>query len=151
MEWEFTLDLNTIGGQELSNRLNEKKKIELTFNMGAKITKEFDADFPSFYENGPTQPYGAFNGDIVAFLNKFSIYLGNTSGENGEVIGHANDFYYSDLSALIGNSETVNLALVLKTEKPDTSKIPEINKKIIIIIIIGLSLLIILFIIKFIG
>jgi len=132
LEWELTLDLNTIGGQVLSNRLNEKKKIELAFTdfEGEELTKDFDENFSTFYENELSEGYVASNGDIVAFRNHFSIYLENAQGVSAERIGHVNDFSYSDLKALIGNSETVNLEFVLKTEKPDTSKkVTEINKK----------------------
>jgi len=113
----------------------------------------FNNVFPSFYQdNDNLGSYNAYYGDILAFKDRFYIMLLDSSANGGEVIGNVNEFpSYEDLMDLIGNLETINLEFVLKTEKPDTNKIAEINLKIIIIIIIGLSLLIILFIIKFIG
>jgi len=114
----------------------KKKKIELNFYINyndeiKEIAYTFNNDFPSsFFEDSPSGSYNAYFGDIVAFMNCFVIFLDNASGGAGEIIGHVNDLSINDLMALIGNSETVNLELVLKTEKPDTSKIAEINKKI---------------------
>ena len=138
----------------LSNRLNEKKKIELTFKVNdEELTYYFNDVFPPFYQDDDNLgSYDASYGDILAFNDRFYIMLVDSSASGAEVIGNVNEFSsYDDLMALIGNSGTINLEFVLKTEKPDTNKIAEINIKIIIIIIIGLSLLIILFIIKFIG
>ena len=62
-------------------------------------------------------------------------------------------FSGKELEPLVNSDSEIKLELVLKTdeiEKIDTTKIAEINKKIKIIFIIGLSILIILFIIKFI-
>jgi len=175
LEWEFTLDIGTKGGQELYNRLNEKK-IEITFEIyNLFLLSYFNENFPSFYKTDLPRGCRFTNGDMLGFKSVISIETDSGSANNAEIIGHVNNFSNNELKSLVGNSQFVNLELVLESdeikkpdttkeeqsekpdttkeeeiEKPDKSKIAEINKKIIKITIIGLSILIILIIIKFI-
>jgi len=164
-EWEFKLELETEGGQELYNRLQKNKKIELKLELTEFIliwSKECDENFISLLKNRP--PIAKFygTGDLVASLDALYIVVSSHSYGYEEKIGkliQTEGFdYEQDLLPLAkreNNQNYIKLELVYESdeiEKSDTTNIPEINKKIIIIAIIGLSLsiLIILFIIKFI-
>jgi len=163
-EWEFKLDLETEGGQELYNRLQNDKKIELKMAVVVNVLlwrAEIDNNFFSFLKTSPTGGSKYVTGDMVAGIDDFVFVITTYSyGDNKQKIGYlieTENFSYNNLKNLAKydneNSEypIINLELVLdEIEKPDTIKIAEINKKIIIIFIIGLSILIILFIIKFI-
>jgi len=161
-EWEFKLDLETEGGQTFYNRLQDNKKIELIIELYSNCLRwaaDSDNNFFSFLKTSPTEVPSFGVGDMVAGINEFIIVITNFQFGKKQKIGCLiEDLSYDSLLNLAKyNNETnkklINLELVLKEDeikKPDTTKIAEINKKIIIIFIIGLSILIIIFIIKFI-
>jgi len=159
-EYEFTLDLNTEGGLELYKRLKEKKRIELTFKaIPLAIACVEDDNFPSLIKNNPTEKIDTEIGDISASNITFYISVINAKKfANIQKIGHLIQKEGSSIEELKSlvvrfSSSGINLELILETDeidKPDITKIAEINKKIIIIAIIGLSILIIFIIIKFI-
>jgi len=157
-EWAFTLDLNIEGGLELYNRLKENKKIELTFEYNPFVLiLQYNDTFPPLIKTSSIRTEAFEIGDIMTSLDYFAILVIKIGNPYYQKIGHLIQTERSsidELNTLSKNSKSgLNLEFVFEAdevEKPDTTKIAEINKKIIIIVIIGLSILIILFIIKFI-
>jgi len=154
MKWEFELDLNTDGGLELSNRL---KKGEITLTFGIDLTKLYCNNYPLINGQSSFGKVPEVSGYIIAnILQSFLIIYTTKSGSNygsAQKIGQLISLEGMSESNLkkIAKGDSINLVLAYESiEEPDTTKIAEINKKIIIIMIIGLSILIILLIIKFI-
>jgi len=158
-EWEFELDLNTEGGKELYERLKKETKIELTFKYDSvSLYYEFNDAFSCLLKNYYSGPrfIQLYKGAIAFNSQKLFIFHFSHSDIIKHKIGYlieTEGFSSEELEPLANSDSEIKIELVLKTdeiEKFDNTKIAELNKKIIIIIIIGLSILIILFIIKFI-
>jgi len=153
-EWEFSLNLDDEGGRELYNRLQKKKKIEVAFKVDYfDVIFQYNNDtFPSLVKTGPTETLTIKAGDILANMEYFFIvtlvpYSNNATYSIYHKIGHVDEFSRPGLNPILNIGKYLNLEFVLEEiEKPDATKIAEINKKIIIIMFIGLSILIILFI-----
>ena len=148
MKWEFTLDLNTEGGLELSNRLKQK---ELVLNFG--IDNDYiyglynDLNFPSLLKTYPSGEIPLAPGDIEAHPEGIVFALIGQTFEDVQKIGKVINMDGFSYENLLSFAQGYSIDLVLSYEKIEL-KIAEINKKIINIIFIGLILLIILLIIK---
>jgi len=159
-KWEFKLDLNTEGGLNLSNQLKNKKEVEKEFDI---YQNEFCIDYSLLYKQSSlgfvetaALNIVACNPPEVCFVYKNND-APNAPFDNCQKIGQVIDkeeFTEEKLGTLpfnAGEEEgvyTINLVLAYENiGKPDTA---EINKKIILIKIFGLSILIILLITKFI-
>ena len=151
-EWEFTLLLETEGGKEFYNRLKTSTyELNLVFCSEENVDylyMDYSESFPSLIQYTPTEKINYSSGDITSTANYFYIYL-STFSDQEEKIGYIKtEGFAENIKTLIGENSNINLEFAL--EKHDTTKIAEINKKIIIAIIIGLSILIIFIILKFI-
>ena len=110
----------------------------------------FDS-FPPLIQDNPTEEINYSSGDITSNANSFyiNLFTKSTFSDQEEKIGYIKtEGFAENIKTLIGENSNINLEFAL--EKHDTTKIAEINKKIIIAIIIGLSILIIFIIVKFI-
>jgi len=152
-EWGFSLNLDDEGGREFYNRLQKNKKIEVNFKVDYMFVNfQYNNDtFPSLVKTEPTESINIKPGDILANMKHFFIVTyvpnNNTAYSIYYKIGHVDEFSRPGLNPILNISKYLNLEFVLEEiEKPDATKIAEINKKIIIIMFIGLSILIILFI-----
>jgi len=153
MKWEFELDLNTDGGLELSNQLKEKEIIKEFYitSMGVALCCNYPLlNKQSSKGNVKTAPgYIIADGDSFLYI-MFKEY--DTDFLNCQKIGqviNVEGFSGENIKDL-DNDGQISLVLAYeRIEQPET-KIAEINKKIITIIIGGLIILIILLIIKFI-
>ena len=152
-EWGFSLNLDDEGGLEFYNRLQKNKKIEVNFTVDYfAVNFQYNNDtFPSLVKTESLELIDIKAGDILANKKHFLIYTqvsyGNVIYSNNHKIGHIDEFSRPGLNPILNFGEYLNLEFVLEEiEKPDATKIAEINKKIIIIMFIGLSILIILFI-----
>ena len=155
MKWEFKLDTNTEGGLKLSNQLKNQKELENVFSMNDYSIYFI---FPLLNEQSSTEAVETKSGYIIACKQNILFFVykdGNSPYWDCQKIGHLiNKEDFSEEKLPFDYNEEngdmkINLVLAYErtTEEP---KIAEINKKIILIIIIGLSLLIILLITKFI-
>jgi len=145
MKWEFELDLNTEGGLELSNRLKQKE-YELSFIIEKNHICYYYDDlnyFTSLLKTSPSVDIPLVPGDIDANSDKIAFVI---VGENakyqkiGKLI-NMKGFSFDNLIPFSQYNVIINLVLSYeKIEEPDnTTQIAEMNKKIIIITIIGLS------------
>jgi len=153
-EFEFELYLNCDGGQGLSKQIKNQKNLELDFN---ELEFEYGCQFPLLNEQSSIQEqYQDVAGQIVACQdsNLYFVYKDSYTHilSKCQIIGKViNKEEFSERIVTLPHYYNEPLSLVLayeKIEKPDETKISEINKKIISIIIIGLIILIILLIIK---
>jgi len=153
MKWEFELDLNTDGGLELSNQLKEKE-IEIEFSTDDDAYLE--CEYPLLNKQSSKGNVNAAPGYIIADDDSF-LYIMLKECDTGffvdcQKIGqviNVEGFSEENIKGL-DNDGQISLVLAYeRIEQPET-KIAEINKKIITIIIGGLIILIILLIIKFI-
>ena len=154
MKWEFTLDLNTNGGLELSNQLKEKEII-ISFYTSTKPISIFGT-YSLLNDQSPKGDVEAVPGYIIAADTFLYIVLNsnNEPFEESQKIGQLINagVFYNDVDP-IPNDGFINLVLEYeRIEEPEPEpKIAEINIKIISIIIGGLIILIILLIIKLIA
>ena len=159
-EWEFTLLLETEGGKEFYNRLKTSTyELNLSFFSGetdSYLYMDYFESFPPLIQDNPTESIFPSNGDITSIKDDIIIYLvfESNKGYEEEKIGYIKtEGFAENILTLIGGNSNINLEFALERdeiENPDTTKIAEINKKIINVFIIGLFILIILIIIKFI-
>ena len=158
MKWEFKLDLNTEGGLNLSNQLKNQKELENVFSVNGDLIY---CIFPLLNEQSSTEAVETKSGYIIVCEHDTLnfVYKDDSTPYNGcQKIGHLinkEDFSEEKLNGLPfdfnDENQDLEINLVLAYERTtEEPKIAEINKKIILIIIIGLSLLIILLITKFI-
>jgi len=155
VKWEFKLDLGTEGGKTLYNRLTKNKTIKSTmvWNMNQLTwSPENDSNFLSFLETDPSKKITFDAGDMLASLYNFIISSYHSESNYQQIIGNLiepnNLFDMLKELKIEGKALFINLEFVY--EPDNAPKIAELNKKIIIIFIIGLSILIVIFIIKFI-
>ena len=123
-EWEFTLDLDTEGGQVLYNRLKEKNII-LSFIVSFKrIWFPFNDTFTSFYKNLTKRGYPNKIGDILATLDKIEIKesLSDNDYTGVEIIGNVKNFSWSKFDSLVGDEDYYLYLELVLVEKPDASK-----------------------------
>ena len=153
VKFEFELDLNCDGGQELSKQIKNQKNIALEFDDG---NLELSCEFPLLNEQSSTQEkYRDAAGEIVACKDNYLYFVHKDYSEytyyDCQIIGKVinKEQFDQNISTLPKNNNQ-KISLVLAYEEIEI-KIPEINKKIISIIIIGLIILIILLIIKLIA
>ena len=147
MKWEFTLDLNTEGGLELSNRL-KKKELALYFGITNEgIYTVYDKNFPLLLKTSPSADIPFERGDIIVDSESFYFVLVEETSEYQKIGKLINKEGFS-VENFRPFAQDGFINLVLSYEKIEEPKIAEINKKIINIIFIGFILLIILLIIK---
>jgi len=148
-EREFKLDLETEGGKTLYDRLKKDKKIELkmAYVIPSLLWNEgIDTNFISFLETPPSGRLSFGLGDMVASKDDFFIALDSIDYDNAQKIGNlieTENFSYQNLLKFEINENNDFFIKVKMIYESD-----EIIKKIIRIFIFGLSILIILFIIK---
>ena len=153
-EFEFELYLNCDGGEGLSKQIKNQKNLVLEFDIRGM---ELGCNFPLLNDQSSVQYYYQDKvGEIVACKdsNLYFVFEDDITitFNNCQIIGKVinNEEFPGSIANLPNNNGKINLVLSYgKIEKPNNeNKIREINKKIISITIIGLTILIILLIIK---
>lgn len=149
-EWEFKLNFDTEGGQELYNRLKNHKNIELIFDNTRSIdllSYQYDPNFNCLLKTKPSYISYGFS-DIISSTEYLEIHIEKGSGRGdsrekiGSIINFSSEPFYN-----INDKSKIKIEFAL-VKNPDTAKIAKINKIIIVVVIIGVLILIILIILN---